>query len=53
MYQKVVSKANAEKSSHSDFVKAKKFVAKIREAKKDPDFKAFIKEFVKYHTSSK
>ncbi|MDO8537785.1 MAG: hypothetical protein Q7S21_02770 [archaeon] len=32
---------------------ADEVIAKIREARKNPEFMAFIREFVKYHTGPK
>jgi len=36
-----------------DSARIKKLVRKVEEARKDPEFKAFIKEFITYHTGSK
>ena len=39
--------------SKADVAKAKKLVEEVREAKKNPEFSAFLREFINYHTGLK
>ncbi|MBI5553742.1 MAG: hypothetical protein HY917_03295 [Candidatus Diapherotrites archaeon] len=39
--------------SEQEMAKARKFVQEVQEAKKDPEFRAALREFIKYHTGSK
>ncbi len=39
--------------SKEELARIEKVLKKAQEAKKDPKFRAFIKEFIAYHTGSK